>query len=349
MKLMLLLVLMTFAPYLKAIDQAMLLENERNNIVVYKAAVKSVVNVSNIRLARSFWNPDVQKVPQGSGSGFVWDSSGHIVTNYHVIDRGVEFLVTFQHDKKQYKAKLLGGDPRKDIAVLKLEERPKEIFPVTAGTSADLEVGQKAIAIGNPFGLDHTMTTGIISALNRQIQGYGEVTIHGMIQTDSSINPGNSGGPLLDSSGKLIGMNTMIYSNSGSSAGIGFAVPVDTINKVVPEVIKYGRIKRPGLGISLLEDHYKMRLGLEKGVVIATVDPKGPAGSAGLRGMSETSRGYIIGDVITAIGSKEVNTYDDIFNVLDNYKIGDTVQVSYLKDGKVSKKASIKLYEITSH
>lgn len=332
--------------FLYGVETKMLLENERNNIVVYKAAVKSVVNISNIRLARSFWNYDVQKVPQGSGSGFIWDGSGHIVTNYHVIDRGVEFLVTFQDDKKQYKAKLLGGDPRKDIAVLKLEERPKELFPVTAGTSADLEVGQKAIAIGNPFGLDHTMTTGIISALGRKIQGYGEVTIHGMIQTDSSINPGNSGGPLLDSSGKLIGMNTMIYSNSGSSAGIGFAVPVDTILKIVPEVIKYGRIKRPGLGISLLEDFYKMRLGIEKGVVIGAVAPKGPAGMAGLKGMSETNRGYIVGDVITSIADKEVNTYDDIFSALDKYNIGDTVDVSYLKDGKTPKKIKMKLYEI---
>ena len=181
-----------------------------------------------------------------------------------MVNGGDSFLVSFHKNKKQYKAKLVGGVPYKDIALLKLEELPSELFPVTPGASENLQVGQKAIAIGNPFGLDHTMTEGIISALDRRIKGFGAVTIQGMIQTDSSINPGNSGGPLLNSSGELIGMNTMIYSASGSSAGVGFAVPVNTIKRIIPQLIDHGRVVRPGLESTYLKIIISFDLELKK-------------------------------------------------------------------------------------
>jgi S1-C subfamily serine protease len=321
------------------------LENEKNTIGIFKNSVNSVVNVSNIMLARKGWllDYDVMEVPAGQGSGFIWDNDGHIVTNYHVIANGDNFLVSFHNDTKQYKAKLVGAEPSKDIAVLKLEERPTKIQPVSIGDSRELIVGQKALAIGNPFGLDHTITEGIISALDRRIQGIGGVSIHGMIQTDCSINPGNSGGPLLDSSGKVVGMNTMIFSNSGSSAGIGFAVPSYTISEIVPQLIKHGKVIRPGLGIGILEDRIKRQFNIKEGIVVKYVDQSGPAGVAGLRGMGRDQRGrYYLGDIITNVGSQKVDSYDDIFHALDKFKVGDEVEVQYLRDGE-KKKVKMKL------
>ena len=321
------------------------LQYELNTIKVFEKNAQSVVNVSNIKIAyrRGFFNFDITEIPAGAGSGFVWDNKGHIVTNYHVVHNGNSFLISFHKDKKQYKAKIVGAEPKKDIAVLKLEEFPKNLHPVKLGNSSHLKVGQKAMAIGNPFGLDQTLTAGIISALGRKIQGIGNVKIHGMIQTDSSINPGNSGGPLLDSQGRVIGMNTVIYSSSGSSAGIGFAVPIDTIKRIVPELIKYGKVMRPALGIELSEYSFKEHFGISKGVVIAYVNPKSPAAQAGLRGMGRDSYGQLhLGDIITAIDSKEVNSYDDIYHALEKYKVGDQVSISYIRNGK-KKKVQLKL------
>ncbi len=333
---------------IKPVSERALLEDEKNTISLFQKNVKSVVNVSNMRIARSGWwfHSEEMEVPAGAGSGFVWDDKGHIVTNYHVIANGDSFVVSFHKDKETYDATVVGTYPQKDIAVLKLKKRPKTLSPITPGTSKDLLVGQKAVAIGNPFGLDHTMTSGIISATGRKIRGVANVTINGMIQTDCSINPGNSGGPLYDSQGKVIGMNTMIYSASGSSAGVGFSVPIDTIKSIVPQIIKYGKVKRPGLGIGLLEEGYRNHFGIEKGIVVRYVDPKSPASRAGLEGIKRDRRGrYMLGDIILKIDDHEVNNYDEIFNVLDNYKVGDEVTITYLR-GDDEKKTKLKLMEL---
>lgn len=315
---------------------ANLLEVETKTIEIYRRAVPSTVNVSNIKLAKNFLYGDVE-VPQGAGSGWVWDDKGHIITNFHVVQGGSSFVVTFYNDPKQYKAKVVGTAPEKDIAVLKLESLPGKLTPIEVGSSKDLLVGQSSFAIGSPFGLDYTLTTGVISALGRKIDGIGGVKISDMIQTDASINMGNSGGPLLDSSGKIIGMNTVIFSTSGSSAGLGFAVPVDTIKMVVPQIITHGKVIRPGLGITIMPDAMEMRMtGTDKGLIIGTVVEKGPAADAGLRGMTQDKYGrFYLGDVILKVDSKNVNNLDEIYQILETKKIGDMVDVVYRRDGKM--------------
>lgn len=328
-------------------ERSMKLENERNTVSIFQENVQSVVNVSNIRLARrGFFDLDPMEIPAGAGSGFVWDAQGHIVTNFHVIANGESFIVSFHQDPKQYEAILVGSEPRQDIAVLKLKELPSSLKPIKTGNSQTLQVGQKAMAIGNPFGLDHTITEGIVSALDREILGIGDVKIRGMIQTDSSINPGNSGGPLLDSKGEVIGMNTMIYSRTGTSAGIGFAVPVQSIQRIVPQIIKHGKVIRPGLGIGVLPDHQRRRFRVESGIVITFVDEKGPAAKAGIKGIVQDRRGrYFLGDVVIGIDKNKIDSFDDIYHVLDQYKIGDEVEVSLIRDGKPLK-VKLKLTEI---
>lgn len=328
-------------------ERSMRLENERNTISIFQDNVQSVVNVSNIRLARrGIFDMDPMQIPAGAGSGFIWDTQGHIVTNFHVIANGETFLISFHQDPKQYEAVLVGSEPRQDIAVLKLKELPPQLRAIKAGDSTKLQVGQKAMAIGNPFGLDHTITEGIVSALDREILGIGDVKIRGMIQTDSSINPGNSGGPLLDSQGEVIGMNTMIYSRTGTSAGIGFAVPIHSINRIVPQIIKHGKVIRPGLGIGVLPDHQRRRFRVESGIVITFVDEKGPAAKAGIKGIAQDRRGrYFLGDVVVGIDKHKINSFDDIYHVLDQYKIGDEVEVSLIREGKPLK-VKLKLAEI---
>lgn len=318
-------------------EVAMLLENEKNSINVFQNTADSVVNVSNLRKTRGFFDMDATEVQAGMGSGLVWDNAGHIVTNYHVVEGGDAFVVSFREDKKQYRAKLVGGDPKNDLAVLKLEEVPKNLKSIPRGDSKTLLVGQKALAIGNPLGLDHTLTTGSISALDRKIKGYGGVSIAGMIQTDASINPGNSGGALLDSQGKLIGINAMIFNGGGSSAsaGLGFAIPVNTVKDIVPQLIQYGKVNRPGLGVAILEEQYAARFGLEEGVMVKFVDPKGPASKAGLQGITRDRRGqYYIGDVIVGINNDEIKSYDDLYLVINKYKIGEKIKVKIIRDGK---------------
>jgi S1-C subfamily serine protease len=312
-----------------------LLSVETKTIEIYRKVVPSTVNVSNIKLARNFYYGEVE-IPQGAGSGFVWDDQGHIVTNFHVVQGGNSFVVTFNNDQKKYRAKIVGTTPEKDIAVLKLEEKPLKLIPITVGSSRDLQVGQYSFAIGSPFGLDYTLTTGVVSALGRKIKGIGEVTISDMIQTDAAINMGNSGGPLLNSSAELIGMNTMIFSSSGSSAGLGFAVPADTIKMIVPQLIKHGRIIRPGLGIGIVPDTMRLRvLQIKKGIIISHVDERGSAAAAGLKGMTQDQYGrYYLGDVIIAVDGQEVNSLDDIYQVLDKKQIGDTIEVRYNREGK---------------
>jgi S1-C subfamily serine protease len=275
---------------------------------------------------------DEQEVAAGSGSGFVWDEAGHIVTNYHVVEGARALRVTFQN-QKTFDARLVGVEPRKDIAVLKVDAPGDLLRPVAVGQHANLEVGQKAIAIGNPFGLDHTLTTGVISALGRQVHGVGGVTIRDMIQTDAAINPGNSGGPLLDSSGTLIGMNTMIFSKSGAYAGIGFAVPATTIGRIVPQIIAKGHAEQLGFDVQIDPlGRLERRFGI-RGVAVLAVPPDGAAARAGMRGIEQTAEGLALGDVITGVDEQKVKDFDDLYNALDQHHAGDSVKVRLERQG----------------
>ncbi len=315
---------------------AQLTEDERNTVDIVRKTKNSVVFITNLQYVRDFFYSSDQPVPQGSGSGFVWDDQGHIVTNFHVIDEGEKFMVSLP-SQKQVEATLVGYERNKDIAVLKLAERVTDLTPLTIGASRDLQVGQKVVAIGNPFGFDHTVTQGIVSALGRNMLGAGGVTIRDMIQTDASINPGNSGGPLLNSSGELIGMNTMIYSPSGASSGLGFAVPVDTVRKIVPQIIQFGKVTGPGLGVTFVRDEYARRAEV-RGAVILEVPRDSQAYDAGLRGLSRDARGRLfIRDVIVGINGTKIASYDDLYNALDGYKIGDTVTLEVDQGGKIRK------------
>ncbi len=305
-------------------------EDERATISVFERASRSVVFIANTAIQRDFFTLDVFEVPQGSGSGFIWDRQGHIVTNFHVIYGASTVTVTLA-DRTEYRAKLVGADPDHDLAVLKIQAPEEALAPLTVGTSHNLRVGQKVLAIGNPFGLDHTLTTGVVSALGRTIKSMSNRTIEGVIQTDAAINPGNSGGPLLDSAGRLIGVNTQIVSPSGAFAGIGFAVPVDMVNRIVPELIKHGRVIRPGLGVSLVPDAMARRWGI-RGVVIGKISRGGAADRAGLRGVRETFGGRIeLGDVLVAVDGKAVESVDDLMDVMEQHKVGDQVTIEYLR------------------
>lgn len=329
-------------------ENTMLIENEKNSISVFQDTADSIVNVTNLRKNKGFFDMDSTEVQAGMGSGIVWDSAGHIVTNYHVVEGGDAFSISFRENTKQYRAKFVGGDPKNDLAVLKLLEIPKNLKSIQRGDSKILLVGQKALAIGNPLGLDHTLTTGSVSALGRKIKGYGGVSINGMIQTDASINPGNSGGALLDSQGRLIGINTMIFNAGGSqsSAGLGFAIPVNIVKEVVPQLIQYGKVNRPGLGVAILEEQYAARFGLSEGVMVKFVDPSGPASKAGLQGITRDRRGqYYLGDVIIGINTDSIKSYDDLYTVINKYKIGDKVKVKIIRDGK-EKRIDVTLVQI---
>jgi S1-C subfamily serine protease len=318
----------------QASGNSRLLPDEQNTIEIVRRTRNSVVYITNMQYVRDFFYQSDQPVPRGSGSGFVWDGEGHIVTNFHVIDEGDKFMVSFPN-QKQVEATLVGRDPTRDIAVLRLKEPVDRVTPIVVGTSKDLQVGQKVVAIGNPFGFDHTVTTGIVSALGRSMLGAGDVTIRDMIQTDASINPGNSGGPLLNSSGELIGMNTMIASPSGASSGVGFALPVDTIRKIVPQIIQFGKVIRPDLGgVQFVRDEVAQRAGIE-GAVVLEVSQGSRAYQLGLRGLTRDTYGrLLVRDVITGIDGTKVRSWDDLFNALDGYKIGDTVTLTVTREGK---------------
>lgn len=307
--------------------------DELANISIFERASRSVVYITNTAIRRDFWSLNTFEVPQGSGSGIIWDREGHIVTNFHVV-YGADSIEVVLADQTSYQAQIVGVDPDHDLAVLRIRAPREQLTPIEIGDSQNLRVGQKVLAIGNPFGLDHTLTTGVVSALGRTIKSMNDRTIEGVIQTDAAINPGNSGGPLLDSAGKLIGINTQIISPSGAYAGIGFAVPVNTIARVVPQLIKYGKIIRPGMGISLIPDSIAARWGIE-GLIIARVEPGSPADKAGLVSARETRLGRIqLGDIITQVDQEPVRTFDDLLRILDRHKVGDQVTVEVHRNGK---------------
>lgn len=307
--------------------------DERATMAVFERATKSVVFIANTAIQRDVWSFDTMEVPQGSGSGFVWSKQGYLVTNFHVI-YGADTIKVTLADRSEHQAKIVGADPDHDLAVLQIKVSENLLEPLAIGASHDLRVGQKVLAIGNPFGLDHTLTTGVVSALGRTIKSMSNRTIEGVIQTDAAINPGNSGGPLLDSSGRLIGVNTQIVSPSGAYAGIGFAVPVDTVNRIVPELIKHGKLIRPGLGVSLVPDSIVKRWGI-KGLVIGKVSRGGSADRAGLRGARETQAGRIeLGDIVVAIDGKPVETIDDMMDIMEAHKVGDQVTLDIIRANK---------------
>ena len=310
--------------------------DEQNNIEVYRTLSPGVVNVHSTTYARDFFG--FVEPQEGSGSGSVIDQEGNILTNYHVIEGATKLAVSFG-GQKNYAAKLVGGDPDTDLAVIKLLERPREPLTVIAlGDSDRLEVGQKVLAIGNPFGLDRTLTTGVISGLQRPIRARNGRPIEGAIQTDASINPGNSGGPLLDSHGRMIGINSQILSPSGASAGVGFAVPVNIAKRIVPQIVRFGEVRRPKLGITtrnvaMLKN--QIELPVADGVVIWQVAPGDAAANAGLRGLTQTENGDVaIGDIIVGIDNDKVANSDDLYRLLDKHQVGDTVQVQIMRNGR---------------
>ena len=309
-----------------------LASDEKATIELFERCSPSVVFITS--LARRSVNLfEMTDVPQGAGSGFVWDRQGHVVTNFHVILNSDSLVVTLA-DRTDWKATVVGVEPDKDLAVLRIAAPEAKLPPILVGTSRDLKVGQKVFAIGNPFGLDETLTTGIVSALGRTIDAITGRKIQNVVQTDAAINPGNSGGPLLDSAGRLIGVNTQIASPSGASAGIGFAVPVDTVNEVVPQLIAHGRVIRPRLGISPAQEGIVQRLGVS-GVLVMTVQEGTGAAKAGLRPTRRGADGNIeLGDIIVNVAGKKVESYDYLVSVLEKQKIGDAVPVRILRDGK---------------
>jgi S1-C subfamily serine protease len=319
---------------------------EQATIDLFKAASPSVVHVTNMAVNRSAFSLDVQRVERGLGSGFVWDKDGHIVTNYHVVDGANEVQVIFQ-DGTSYQTSEMWTYPDKDIAVVKIAAPADKLVPITVGDSQGLQVGQATFAIGNPYGLDHTLTTGIVSALGREITSPSKRPIRGVIQTSAAINPGNSGGPLLDSSGRLIGMNTAILSESGAFGGIGFAIPVDEINSDVTQLINNGKVVRPRLGVQVAEDQQARQLGVKEGAMVVRVFSGSPAATAGLRGVEEDEQNRIIlGDVIVAIDDKPIKSGKDLFGVLEQYKAGDKVTIRYIRNGQ--KKETKATLEVTA-
>jgi S1-C subfamily serine protease len=308
--------------------------DEQNNIAVFKAASPSVVNITAIGFERELFALDVQQVPRGTGTGFVWDERGHIVTNFHVIQEANAARVTLS-DQTSYRAELVGVFPDRDLAVLRIDAPRAKLPALPLGSGRELQVGQKVYAIGNPFGLDQTLTTGIVSALNREIDSVTRRTIRGVIQTDAAINPGNSGGPLLDSAGRVIGVNTAIYSPSGASAGIGFAIPIDEVNRIVPRLIRDGRIARPAIGVTAAAPAVARALNLPKGVPLVGVARGGPAQRAGLQPFTRGSGGKIVpGDVITAVDDEPVADMDDMLTELERHRIGERVALTVWRAGQ---------------
>ena len=307
-----------------------LAEDEKSTIDLFRNASPSVVYITSIALRRNLFSLNVYEIPQGTGSGFIWDNQGRIVTNYHVISDANRIEVTLA-DQSTWKGVLIGAAPDRDIAVLKITATSSKLKPIMIGESDPLQVGQKVFAIGNPFGLDQTLTTGIVSALGREITSGTGRTIHDVIQTDAAINPGNSGGPLLDSAGRLIGVNTAIYSPSGGSAGVGFAVPVSEVNRVVPQIIRKGKVIKPGLGVSLANQSLARKLDI-KGALVITVYPGSPAEAAGLRGTSQVADGIVLGDIIVAVNGTKVADYNDLRDELERHDVGSTVTLTIIRN-----------------
>ena len=318
------------------ISRGELAADERANIEIFRRASPSVVYITTLDKVVDLWTLNVQEVPRGTGSGFVWDEQGHIVTNFHVI-QGARSASVRLNDQQTHEATLVGASRAHDLAVLRIKLPEKKPAPLPLGSSRDLMVGQRVIAIGNPFGFDHTLTTGVISALDRAVPtGDGGANFH-LIQTDAAINPGNSGGPLLDSAGRLIGVNTAIVSPSGASAGIGFAIPADIVNRVVPEIIAYGEYRRPGIGVEVndrVSGIVTRQLGIQ-GVLIMEVQPGSPAAESGLKGTRVYRRGNVApGDVILRVDGKPVDSVAEMENQFDGKRVGDKVTLQLWREGK---------------
>ncbi len=306
--------------------------DEQNTIDIFRNSAPSVVYITSIAVRRNLFNLNIYEMPQGTGSGFIWDTSGRIVTNYHVISDANRIEVTLA-DHTTWKGVLVGSAPDRDLAVLQISAPAGKLKPIPIGESTNLLVGQKVFAIGNPFGLDQTLTTGVVSALGREITAVTGRTIHDVIQTDAAINPGNSGGPLLDSAGRLIGVNTAIYSPSGGSSGIGFAVPVGEVNRVVPQIIRHGKIIRPGLGITLANPRLTDELQLD-GVLVLKVVAGSTAEKAGLQGTRQVPGGLILGDIILAVNGKQVKDYNSLRDEIEKYRVGESVELRVSRDGR---------------
>jgi S1-C subfamily serine protease len=308
--------------------------DEQSTIELFRRLSPSVVHITTLAAQRDFFSMNVQQVPRGTGTGFVWDTAGHIVTNFHVIQGANAARVTLA-DQSSFDATLVGAFPDRDLAVLKITAPADKLPPIPVGSSRDLVVGQKVFAIGNPFGLDQTLTTGVVSALNREIESFNSRSIRGVVQTDAAINPGNSGGPLLDSAGRLVGVNTQIASPSGASAGIGFAIPVDEVNRVVPRLIRDGRITRPSLGVTAGPPGLTRALQLPAGVTIIQTAAGSPAARAGLKPFRRArDGGLLMGDVLTAVDGQPVADLDDVLTLLERKEPGDTVTLTLWNSGK---------------
>jgi len=315
---------------------------EKTNIEIFEKTSPSVVYITTLTDRLNYWTRDITRIPQGTGSGFVWDRHGHIITNYHVL-RGATAVKVQLSDQRTFNASLIGASPDHDLAVLKIALTNNMPAPIPIGTSEDLKVGQMTYAIGNPFGLDQTLTTGVVSALNRSLNAENGSIIEGLIQTDAAINPGNSGGPLLDSAGRLVGINTAIYSPSGAFAGIGFAVPVDTVNRIIPKVIAQGHYQRPKLGIVINDKINEMmtkKLGIN-GVAVIDVKPYSSAHRSGLHGIKQSFDDTIVyGDVIISINEDSIDDTKMLLSTLEKYNIGDEVKVKVFRD-KQEKEVSL--------
>jgi len=316
---------------------------EQASIRRFKEAAPSVVYITTTEeRSRDFFGLDVVEVPAGSGTGLIWDEQGHVVTNFHVIKGATRAYITLA-DGSRHEASYVGGAPDKDLAVLQLAKVPPRLRPIPLGSSAELQVGQAVLAIGNPFGLDQTLTTGVVSALGREIQSVTRRRIAGVIQTDAAINPGNSGGPLLDSAGRLIGVNTAIQSPSGASAGIGFAVPVDTVNRVVPQLIARGKLERPDLGFEPVDPRLVERaFGPQKGVMVGKVVRGGAAARAGLQGVAVEGRRVFPGDLIQAVNGRAVQDWDGLLDSVEALPLGSSVELEILREGR-GRKVSVRL------
>lgn len=311
--------------------------DELAQIELFRRLSPSVVHITTLAAQRDMFSLNVQQVPRGTGTGFVWDSDGHLVTNFHVIQGGSSAKVTLA-DQTSWDAELVGAFPDRDLAVLRIKAPKEKLPPIPLGSSRELQVGQRVYAIGNPFGLDQTLTTGIVSALNREIESFNSRTIRGVIQTDAAINPGNSGGPLLDSAGRLVGVNTQIASPSGASAGIGFAIPADEVNRIVPRLIKDGRFLRPAVGVTAGPPQLARALNLPKGVAIVQVQPGSPAARAGLEPFRRGRGNEVVaGDVITAVNDEAVESLDDMLSLLERRAPGDRVTLSVWRAGNSRK------------
>ena len=309
-----------------------LTNEERRDIGIFRRASRSVVYITTTAVSRDLFTLNVMEIPRGAGSGFLWDDQGHVVTNFHVISEGSRYQVTLA-DHSEWPAEVVGYAADKDLAVLRIDAPRDRLAPVSLGQSEGLVVGQRVLAIGNPFGLDQTLTIGIVSALGRELQSPSGRMIRDVVQTDAAINPGNSGGPLLDSSGRLIGVNTAIYSPSGGSAGIGFAVPVDAVKHLVPQLIRYGKPIQLGIGITALPDHWARRIGVA-GVVVQEVTPGSPADQAGMRGLQKGRRRIVLGDVIVAVDGQPVASRDDLLDRFEAAGNGGEVTLTVERDGE---------------